>query len=150
MREHHLISKVFVEPSEYVQKQLIEGIHNFVIVVVDLHFQVQTGVLGEMPMGVRIFGAEDRANFVHPPHITRNAHLFSQLRTLDTNGEYFGNLTEEVRPNLSEISRPTEIVHLEHSGAGLGSGRLKFRRLYFCDRGQQSVAYCRNSVPPHL
>lgn len=125
MRERHLISKVMVEPSEYVQKQLIKGVHDFMIVVVDLHFQVQTGVLGEMPMGVRVFGAEDRADFIHPPHITRNAHLFSQLGTLDTNGEYFENWTEEVRPDLSEISRSTEIVHLEYGSAGLSSRRLK-------------------------
>ena len=81
--ENYLISKVLVESSEYVQEQSIESVHNFMIVVVDLHLQVQTGVFSEMSVCVRVLCAEDRSDFVHPSHITRDAHLFSKLRTLD-------------------------------------------------------------------
>jgi len=85
---YHLVSEVFVKAPEYVQEQLIESVHNLMVVVVDLHFQVQTGVLGKVPVGVRVLRAEDRSDFVHPPHITRDAHLFGELRTLDTNREH--------------------------------------------------------------
>ena len=35
-----------------MQEQLIEGIHHFMVVIVDLHFQVQTGVFGKVPVGI--------------------------------------------------------------------------------------------------
>jgi len=82
--EHHLVSESTIEPPEYVQEQLIKNIHDFVVVVVDFHFQVQTSILGKVSVGVRVLCPEDRPDLVHPPHITRNAHLFSELRTLDT------------------------------------------------------------------
>lgn len=85
--ELHLISKVSVETPEYVQERLIKSVHNLMVVVVDFHFQVHSGVLGEVPVGVRVLRAKDRSDFVHPPHITRNAHLFGELRTLDANRE---------------------------------------------------------------
>jgi len=82
MREHHLVSESIVEPPEYVQEQLIKGVHNFVIVIVDFHFQVQTDVLGKVPVGIRVLRPKDGSDLVHPPHITCNAHLFSELGTL--------------------------------------------------------------------
>ena len=67
-----------------MQEQLIKHIHNFVVVIVDLHFQVQTCVLGKVSVGVRVLRPEDWSDLVHPPHIARNAHLFSELRALNT------------------------------------------------------------------
>ena len=97
------------------------------IVVVDLHFQVQTGVLGEVSVSIRVLRAEDRSDFVHPSHITRDAHLFSKLRTLGTNCERLGrDYASGENPNLSEISRSAEIIHFEHGGTGLGGRRLEF------------------------
>ena len=57
------------------------------IVVVDLHFQVQTSVLGEVSVGIRVLRAEDGSNLVYPSHITGDTHLFGKLRALGTNGE---------------------------------------------------------------
>ena len=119
---------MLVDSPEYMQEQLIKSVHDFMIVVVDLHFQVQTGVLGEMSMGVRVLRAEDGSNFVHPSHIACDAHLFSQLRTLGKNGERLGRCeTSGESSNLSEISGPTEIIHFEHGGARLCGRRLEFR-----------------------
>ena len=61
------------------------------VVVVNLHFQVQARVLGKVSMSVRVLRAEDRSDFVHPPHITRDAHLFGELRALGINHEHFGD-----------------------------------------------------------
>jgi hypothetical protein len=100
------------------------------IVVVDLHFQVQTGVLGEVSVGIRVLRTEDRSDFIHPSHITRDAHLLSKLRTLGVSRERFGRYyASGENPNLSEISRSTEIIYFEHGGARLGGRRLEFRRL---------------------
>ena len=120
-----------------MQEQLIKSVHNFMIVVVDLHLQVQTGVLSEMPVGVRVLGAEDRSDFVHPSHITRDAHLFSKLRTLGANSERLGRYYASGEDsNLSEVSRPTEIIHFEYGGARLCGRRVEFRRLNLYIRGQ--------------
>lgn len=73
-----------------MQEQSIESVHNFMIVVVDLHLQVQTGVFSEMSVGVRVLRAEYRSDFVNPSHITRDAHLFSKLRTLGAACERLG------------------------------------------------------------
>jgi len=119
-----------------VQEQLIKSVHNFMVVVVDLHLQVQTGVLSEMPVGVRVLGAEDRSDFVHPSHITRDAHLFSKLGTLGAARECLGQYyTSGEDSNLSEVSRPTEIIHFEYGGARLCGRRVEFRRLNLYNRG---------------
>ena len=38
-------------------------------------------------MCVRVLRAEDGPDLIHPPHITRDAHLFSELGTLDASRE---------------------------------------------------------------
>ena len=139
---------MLVDSPEYVQEQLIKSVHNLMIVVVNLHFQVQTGVLGEMSMGVRVFRAEDRSNFVHPSHVTRDAHLLSQLRTLGKNGECLGRCEASGESsNLSEISGPTEIIHFEHGGTRLRGRRLEFRRLNLYKKDQSRVTQCTNFGP---
>ena len=81
--ERYFVSVVPIESPKYVQEQLIKSVHNLVVVVIDLHFQIQTGVLGKVSVGVRVLCTEDRPNLIHPPHITGDAHLLGQLRTLD-------------------------------------------------------------------
>ena len=87
-RGYYLVSIFPVESPKYVQEQLIKCAHNLVVVVINLHFQVQTGVLGKVSVGIRVLGAEDRPDFVHSPHITSNAHLFGKLRTLRIGDEH--------------------------------------------------------------
>jgi len=145
--EHHLVSEAIVEPPEYVQEQLIKNVHNLVVMVIDLHFQVQTGVLGKVSVGVGVLRPEDGSNLVHPPHITRDAHLFSELRTLGAIRERLSNRECREDPNLSEISGPTEVVHFKHGSTGLGGRRLELRRLNFYGRCQQSVTQRASFAP---
>jgi len=120
------------------------------IVVIDLHLQVQTGVLSEMSVGVRVLRAEDRSDFVYPSHITRDAHLFGKLRTLGAARERLGrDYGSGEDSNLSEVSRPTEIIHFEHGGARLGGRRLESRRLNLYNTGSAEY-YSRLSIRPYL
>jgi hypothetical protein len=77
-------------------EQLIEGIHNFVIVIIDLHFQVQTCVFGEVPVGIRVLCAKDGSNLIHPFHITGDAHLLGELRALRVYCECFDNGRQKI------------------------------------------------------
>ena len=62
-------------------------------------------------MGFGVLSPEDRADFVHPLHISVDGHLLDQL----------GRLRQE--------GGTAEVVDLEHGRTGLSSGGLEFRRL---------------------
>jgi len=82
-----------------------------VIVVLESHLEIETGKLGQMPMGIRVLSPEDWANLVHLLHISGDGHLFGQLR------------------GLCQERGTTEVVDLENGGTGLCGGGLEFGRL---------------------
>lgn len=53
------------------------------VVVVDLHFQIQANVLGKVSVGIRVLCTENRSNLIYSPHITCDTHLFRELGALD-------------------------------------------------------------------
>ena len=81
------------------------------VVIFEGHLKIETSELGQMPVGVGILSPEDGTNLVHLLHISSNGHLLGQLR------------------RLGQECWATEIVHLEHSGTGLGGGGMEFRGL---------------------
>ena len=96
---------------KYKQEHSVNHVHDLVVVVLESHLEVETGELGQVPVGVGVPSPEDRADIVHPLHISGDGHLFDQP----------GRLRQE--------GGTAEVVDLEHGRTGLSSGKLKFRRL---------------------
>ena len=107
----HLLLVIGLDALEDEQEHLVDHIHDLVVVVLESHLEVETGELGQVPVGVGVLGPEDGADFVHPLHIGGDGHLLGQLGRLGQEG------------------RSAEVVDLEHGGTGLSSSGLKFRRL---------------------
>jgi hypothetical protein len=103
----HLLPVVVLDTLEDEQEHLIDDVHNLVVVVLESHLEIETGELGQVPVGVGVLGPEDGTNFVHPLHISGDGHLLSQLGRLGQEGW------------------ATEVVDLEDGGTGLGGSGLK-------------------------
>ena len=56
--------------------------HNPMVVVLESHLEIETGELGQVPVGVGVLGPEYGADFVLPLHICDNGHLLGQLGRL--------------------------------------------------------------------
>ena len=81
------------------------------IVVVDLHFQVQAGVLGKVSVGIGVFRAEDRSNLIYSSHVTGDAHLFGELWTLGTEGERIdGKCCERTQPEQDKRADESNLL----------------------------------------
>jgi hypothetical protein len=88
-------------------ERAVEHVDNLVVVVLDGHLQVEPGELGQMPVRVGVFGAEDGPDLVDALHVGRDGHLLAEL----------GRLRQE--------DGPTKVVDLEDTGARFGSATLK-------------------------
>ena len=107
----HLLAVVGLNSLEDEQEHLVDHVHDLVVVVLESHLEIETGELGQVPVGVGVLSPEDGADFVHPLHICGDGHLLCQLRRLRQEGG------------------AAEVVDLEHGGTGLGGSGLKFWRL---------------------
>ena len=93
------------------QEHLIDHVHDLVAVVLESHFEVETGELGQVPVSVGVPSPEDRADIVHPLYISGDGNLLDQP----------GRLRQE--------GGTAEVVDLEHGRTGLSGNRLESRRL---------------------
>ena len=107
MEVTHLLPVVVLDTLKDEQEHLIDDVHHLVVVVLESHFEIETGELGQVPMSVGVLGPEDGTNLVHPLHISGDGHLFSQLGRLGQEGW------------------ATEVVDLENGGTGLGGSGLE-------------------------
>ena len=96
---------------KYEQEHPVDHVHDLVVVVLESHLEVETGELGQAPVGVGVPSPEDWADIVHPLHTSGDGHLLGQPGRLRQEGG-----TEEV-------------ADLEHGRTGLSSSKLKFQRL---------------------
>ena len=104
----HLLPVVVLNTLEDEQEHLVDHVHDLVVVVLESHLEIETGELGQVPVGVGVLSPEYRANLVHPLHISGDGHLLGQLRGLRQEGW------------------ATEVVDLKHGGTGLCGSGLKF------------------------
>ena len=111
MGDSHLFLVVALNTLENEQEHLVYHIHNLMVVVFKSHLEIETGELGQVPVGVGIFSSKDGPDLVHPLHISSDSHLFSQLR------------------RLGQESGAAEVVDFEHSGTRLSCSGLEFGRL---------------------
>ena len=107
----HFLLVIGLNALKEEQEHPVDHIHDLVVVVLESHLEVETGELGQVPVGVGVVSPGDGADFVHPLHVGGDGHLLGQL----------GRLCQE--------SGMAEVVNLEHGGTGLSSSGLKFRRL---------------------
>ena len=111
MKIAHLLLVIGLDALEDEQEHLVDHIHDLVVVVLESHLEVETGELGQVPVGVGILSPEDGANFVDALHISGDGHLLSQLR------------------GLCQERWPAEVVDFEDGGTRLGGSGLEFGRL---------------------
>ena len=69
----HLV--IGLNALEVEQEHLVDHVHDFVVVVLDSHLEIETGELGQVPVGVGVLGPEGGADFVHLLHIGGSGHL---------------------------------------------------------------------------
>ena len=81
-----LLAVLAVNALEDLLHQAVNDVHGLVIVLVDGHLQVHTGVLGQVTMGVAVLGTEDGADLKDTAEVGRDAHLLGQLGTLCEEG----------------------------------------------------------------
>ena len=86
--------------------------HNPMVVVLKSHLEIETGELGQVPVGVGVLGPEYGTNFILPLHICGNGHLLGQLGRLCQKGGL------------------AEVVDLGDNGTEFSGSGLKFWRLY--------------------
>ena len=67
---------------EKVNKHLANVVKHFEVVVFELHFHVEASELAQVAVSVRVFGAEDRANFEDAREATAKRHLLIELGRL--------------------------------------------------------------------
>lgn len=83
-------------------------VHDFMVGLLDSHFEVQTGELAEMSVGVGVFGSKHMAHFEYFLEISLDAHLLVKLGT------------------LSQTSLLTEIFQVEHVRSSFRGTSNKF------------------------
>ena len=81
------------------------------VAVLESHLEVETGELGQVPVGVGVPSPENRADIVHPLYISGDGNLLDQP----------GRLRQE--------GGTAEVVDLEHGRTGLSGNRLESRIL---------------------
>ena len=96
---------------EEVQHQVFAEGEDFVVVLADGHLEVQASELGQVPFGVRILGAEDRADAVDRAQVAGDGHLLEELR------------------GLGQVGFAIEVGDFEDSRAALGGGTGEVGRL---------------------
>lgn len=64
----------------------VDHVHSLVVMQVNGHLQIQTGVLHHMTMGVGVLGSEDRSDFVDTLQ-GADGDLLGQLRTESDKGQ---------------------------------------------------------------
>ena len=107
----HLLPVVRLNSLEDEQEHLVDHVHDLVVVVLESHLEIETGELGQVPVGVGVLSPKHGADLVHSLHIGGDSHLFGQLR------------------RLRQERRAAEVVDLEHGRTGLSGNRLESRRL---------------------
>lgn len=70
------------QSAEHVLEEVVEEFHDFVIVLLDSHLQIETNELGHVSVCVRVLRTEDRANLVYTLKVSSNRHLLGKLRRL--------------------------------------------------------------------
>jgi hypothetical protein len=88
-------------------KEDVDERDDLVVVGINGHLQIETCVLGQVAMGVGVFGTEDRANLKDATKVGGDSLLLGKLRA------------------LSEESPATKVVYREDSSATLGGSRLQ-------------------------
>src|ERR1051326_3962241 len=77
------------------------------IVLLKLHFQIESGEFRKMSSGVAVFGAEDCTNFHDALEPCGNQHLLVQLR------------------RLCEVGRAVKVLDFKYVGSAFGRGAYK-------------------------
>ena len=103
----------------------VEEFHNFVVVFLNSHFEIQSDELGHVAMSVRVFRAEDRSNFVYPLEVGRDGHLLRKLWRLCEERSPCG-ASSECDGKWQVGCSTFEVAELEHRRTGLRRGALKF------------------------
>ena len=113
----HLGSVIALDSSEDSQQHLVNYVDDFVIVVLNRHFQIQSGKLGQMAVGVRVLRAKYGSDLKYALHVGRDGHLLGELR------------------GLREEGGMAEVVDFEDRRAGFGAEFLELRRVDFDEPG---------------
>lgn len=86
------------EVGEHVVEQVLSHVQDFVVVLVDTHFQIQADEFGQVAVSVGVLSAEDGSDFEDTLQVTHQGHFLVELGT------------------LSEVARATHVVQLEDRG----------------------------------
>lgn len=97
--------------TEDVAEHLRHDVHQFVVVLVDDHLQIQTCELAHVPVGEGVLRPENRAHFEHPFEVGHHEHLFVELW------------------GLSEAGLLVEVVQFEDVGPALAGPSDQFWRV---------------------
>lgn len=103
----YLVPELGLQFPEDELEELVQEIHDLVVVALDGHLQIQTSELRQVSVGIRVLGSEDGTNLEDTFHVRSDTHLLRKLRT------------------LREVRRSTEVVDFEYCGTGLGCGALE-------------------------
>jgi hypothetical protein len=76
----YLLPVIVLNTLKDEQEHLVDHVHDLMVVVLESHLEIETGELGQVPVGVGVLSPEDGANLVHPLHISGDGHLLGQLR----------------------------------------------------------------------
>jgi hypothetical protein len=104
-----------VELLEDEQHQVLEHAHNLMVVLLELHLQIETSELGQVTGCVGVLGTEDGANLHDLLEARCNQHLLVELR------------------RLGEVRRAVEVLELEDVGTALRRGTNDLGRV---DKGE--------------
>ena len=88
-------------------------IHNFMIVLLEGHLDIQSSVFSKMPVGIAVLGAEDRPDFVYSLEVGSDTHLLRKLGT------------------LREKCGTAKILDGEDTGSRFSGATLELGRVYF-------------------
>lgn len=91
------------QTAENVGKEFTDQVEDFVIVLLNGHFNIQTCEFTHVSVGKTVFGSENWTNFENSVEISHNAHLLVELG------------------RLGEAGFSVEVLHLEDVGTTFGS-----------------------------
>lgn len=113
--ELNLVSTTGLETLEDVKKNPLKHVHNFVVVLVDLHLEIETSEFSHVAGSVGILGTVHWADTVDSLATTGNLNLLVELW------------------GLGEVGLLSEVWKLENVGSSLGSSFDETRCLKFLE-----------------
>ena len=104
-----------VELLEDEQHEVLEDTHDLVVMLLELHLEIETCELGQVTSRVRVLSAEDRANLHNLLEARSDQHLLVELW------------------RLGKVGLAVEVLQLEDVGTSFRSGAQDLGSLNKCE-----------------